>query len=71
MMELKQLAESITMVAFKKKIKNKDEVQFKNRPKLWAERIERQKEESKTLRVVQISKVKGQGPLNEQWRVNG
>ena len=52
MMELKQLAESITMVAFKKKIKNKDEVQFKNRPKLWAERIERQKEERKTLRVV-------------------
>ena len=41
MMELKQLAESITLIAYKKKIGVlKKSLQFKNRPKLWSERIE-------------------------------
>lgn len=42
MMELKQLAESITMIAFTKKIpdQKKNIVYFKNRPRLWSERIE-------------------------------
>lgn len=39
MMELKQLAESITMVAYKKKLKNPKQAKFKNRPLVWAERI--------------------------------
>ena len=41
MMELKQLAESITLIAYKKKIGVlKKSLKFKNRPKLWSERIE-------------------------------
>jgi hypothetical protein len=42
MMELKQLAESITMVTFKKRFEKQwPLVQFKNRPRLWQERIEK------------------------------
>ncbi len=39
MMELKQLAESITMIAYKKKLKDRG-VKYKNRPLVWQERIE-------------------------------
>ena len=41
MMELKQLAESITMIAYKKKLQGKAlKANFKNRPCVWAERID-------------------------------
>jgi hypothetical protein len=41
-MELKQLAESITMIAYKKKIAKQQisKAKFRNRPLLWAERID-------------------------------
>jgi hypothetical protein len=39
-MELKQLAESIMMIAYRKKLKPQKQLKFKNRPLLWAERIE-------------------------------
>jgi hypothetical protein len=39
MMELKQLAESITIIAYKKKLQRAKQATFKNRPLLWAERI--------------------------------
>jgi hypothetical protein len=39
MMELKQLAESITMIAYKKKLQKAKQAKFKNRPLVWAERI--------------------------------
>jgi hypothetical protein len=43
MMELKQLAESISMVGYRRKIKGDPKsYQFKNRPLLWAERIQQQ-----------------------------
>ena len=38
-MELKQLAESITMIAYKKKLTNVRHAKFRNRPLLWAERM--------------------------------
>jgi hypothetical protein len=41
MMELKQLAESITMIAFRKKLRDRsDRLKFKNRPLVWQERID-------------------------------
>jgi hypothetical protein len=41
LMELKQIAESITMIAFRKTLSETDNTnnQFKNRPLLWQERI--------------------------------
>ena len=45
LMELKQLAESITMISHKKKLKPGNIHKFKNRPLLWEERISRIKEE--------------------------
>ena len=39
MMELKQLAESITIIAYKKKLPRSRQAKFKNRPLLWEERI--------------------------------
>ena len=57
MMELKQLAESITMIAFKQKLSKGKPLYFKNRPKLWAEKLERNqiedKPKKKTLRIVE------------------
>lgn len=40
MMELKQMAESIAMIKYKKKVKKPNAVKFRNRPLVWAERIE-------------------------------
>lgn len=41
MMELKQFSESITMIAFKKRInQTKKVLKYKNRPQLWTERIQ-------------------------------
>jgi hypothetical protein len=45
MMELKQLAESITMIGHKKKLEAGKYHKFKNRPLLWEERISLSKEE--------------------------
>ena len=39
MMELKQLAESITIIAYKKRLQKAKQAKFKNRPLLWEERI--------------------------------
>lgn len=39
-MELKQLAESITLIAYKKKLVKFNNARFRNRPLLWAERID-------------------------------
>lgn len=47
MMELKQLAESITTIAFRKKLDKKGPLHFKNRPRLWQERIESGDQEEK------------------------
>jgi hypothetical protein len=44
MMELKQLAESITMISHKKKIPTSSHQTFKNRPLLWAEKLDIAKE---------------------------
>jgi len=39
MMELKQLAESITMLKYRKPLHGGEGLSFKNRPALWEERI--------------------------------
>ncbi len=66
-MELKQIAESITMIQFRKRIATKNG-KFKNRPALWEEKI-RAAPPSKELRVVP-EKSKGQKKLEEQWKVD-
>lgn len=72
MMELKQLAESITLVVGKKKLKGPSEqLRFKNRPILWSEKIDQgkeiQEEEKKTLRIVPSNK--RQNRPDSKWTV--
>jgi len=74
-MELKQLAESITMIGHKKKLEGGRQHKFKNRPLLWEERISRSKDDSKgagynptaTSKKGQIGKKDHM--IDSQWKV--
>lgn len=69
MMELKQLAESITMVAFKKKIGSGISHLFKNRPKLWSDRLT---EEKKTKNIIKRGREpveSAQFETEKKWKV--
>ena len=80
-MELKQLAESITMIAYKKKLNKMSQSKFRNRPLLWAERIDQvnkgfnqSKRLAKTGRIINtpstdLQLLQAQFSLDQKWVV--
>ena len=73
-MELKQFAESLSLVVYKKKKSNKNQHgdDFNNRPSLWQERFKPEKGKSKAKKQTVINNnisLKHQY-LNEFWKVN-